>query len=31
MRDGDNFAAEREAGPAADNLARLAAFTGREA
>ncbi|MGD0943400.1 MAG: TIGR03086 family metal-binding protein [Acidimicrobiales bacterium] len=31
MRDGDRFAAERAAGPEADNLARLAAFTGREA
>jgi len=31
MRDGDNFAAERDPGPDADNLARLAAFTGREA
>ena len=31
MRDGDNFAAERDPGPSADNLARLAAFTGREA
>jgi uncharacterized protein (TIGR03086 family) len=31
MRDGDNFAAEHNAGPNADNLARLAAFTGREA
>ena len=30
MRDGERFAAEREAGPGADNLARLAAFTGRE-
>ena len=30
MRDGEQFAAEREAGPGADNLARLAAFTGRE-
>jgi uncharacterized protein (TIGR03086 family) len=31
MRDGDRFAPERETGPDADNLARLAAFTGREA
>jgi hypothetical protein len=31
MRDGDSFAAELEAGPEADNLARLVAFTGREA
>ena len=31
MRDGEQFVAEREAGPDADNLARLAAFTGREA
>jgi len=31
MRDGEQFGAEREAGPDADNLARLAAFTGREA
>ena len=30
MRDGDNFAAECDAGPDADNLSRLAAFTGRE-
>jgi uncharacterized protein (TIGR03086 family) len=30
MRDGDNFAAEQEAGPGADNLARLVAFTGRK-
>ena len=30
MRDGDQFAAEVQAGPDADNLARLAAFTGRE-
>jgi uncharacterized protein (TIGR03086 family) len=29
MRDGDRFAAEVEAGPDADNLERLAAFTGR--
>ena len=31
MRDGDSFAAELDAGPDADNLARLVAFTGREA
>ncbi len=31
MRDGDRFAAELQAGPDADNLARLAAFTGRAA
>ncbi|MGA2530262.1 MAG: TIGR03086 family metal-binding protein [Acidimicrobiales bacterium] len=31
MRDGDRFAAERDAGPDADNLARLVAFTGRDA
>jgi len=30
MRDGDNFGPELEAGPDADNLARLVAFTGRE-
>ena len=30
-RDGDNFAAEIEVGPDADNLTRLAAFTGRKA
>jgi uncharacterized protein (TIGR03086 family) len=30
MRDGDRFGAERETGPDADNLARLAAFTGRD-
>ena len=29
MRDGDRFAAELQAGPDADNLARLVAFTGR--
>jgi uncharacterized protein (TIGR03086 family) len=29
MRDGDRFSAEREAGPDADSLARLVAFTGR--
>jgi uncharacterized protein (TIGR03086 family) len=31
MRDGDTFAGERDAGPGADSLARLAAFTGRGA
>jgi len=31
MRDGDNFGAELEVGPDAGNLARLIAFTGREA
>jgi uncharacterized protein (TIGR03086 family) len=31
MRDGDNFAAEIEVGPEADNLTRLVAFTGRRA
>ena len=31
MRDGDRFAAEADPGPEADNLARLAAFTGRKA
>jgi hypothetical protein len=31
MRDGDRFAAELQAGPDADNLARLVAFTGRAA
>ena len=31
MRDADNFAAELEAGPDADNLSRLVAFTGRKA
>ena len=30
MRDGDNFAAEIEVGPEADNLTRLVAFTGRK-
>ena len=30
MRDGEQFAAEREVGPDADNFARLAAFTGRD-
>jgi uncharacterized protein (TIGR03086 family) len=31
MRDGDNFAAELEVGPDANNLTRLVAFTGRKA
>ena len=31
MRDGDRFAAELQVGPDADNLARLVAFTGRDA
>jgi uncharacterized protein (TIGR03086 family) len=31
MRDGDNFAAELEVAPDADNLTRLVAFTGRKA
>ena len=31
MRDGDRFASELQTGPDADNLARLLAFTGREA